>query len=343
MKVLFITKYYLPHIGGVERHIFEISKQLIKRDINVSIITEKYSSRLSNKTNNNGLEIFRISYPKIKFLGLVIIWLKMFWHIKEFINADVVHIHDVFIWFLPLKLFFPFKPVFITFHGYEDYPLKQKYLIIRQISQKLCKGSICVGRFIEKWYKIKSNLITYGAVDLRLFNKDRLNNFKYDAIFVGRIDKHTGVDTYIKAAEILGKNSNFSLIVIGDGAQKRVNKKNIIFLGPVTNVEYYLAKTRFVFVSRYLSILEAFACKKLVFSVYDNPLKEDYLRMTPFSKWLIICKNSEDLVLKVNYYLSNPLLVDNIINEAFDWVSKNSWSSLVELYLNLWNLNKNEI
>ncbi|MBU0998068.1 glycosyltransferase family 4 protein [Patescibacteria group bacterium] len=340
MKVLFISKYYYPHIGGVERHVHEISEQLINKNIKVSIITEKYNAELHDRTNNNGLEIIRISYPKIKFLGLIVIWLKMLCHIKEFISADVVHIHDVFIWFLPLKLIFPFKPVFITFHGYEDYPLKQKYLIIRHISKKLSRGNICIGRFIEKWYKIKSDLITYGAVNVELFNKNKSDKFVYDSIFIGRIDKHTGIDTYIKAAEILGKKSGFSLIVIGDGVNKKISGKNIIFLGSINNVEDYLSKARFIFVSRYLSILEAFASKKLVFSVYDNPLKEDYLRMTPFSKWLIICKNSEDLVLKVNYYLNNPSAVDNIVNEAFDWVSKYSWTLLTEQYLRLWDSKK---
>lgn len=42
MKVLFVSKYYFPHIGGVERYVYEASKLLINRGIDVSVITEKY-------------------------------------------------------------------------------------------------------------------------------------------------------------------------------------------------------------------------------------------------------------------------------------------------------------
>lgn len=339
MKVLFITKYFFPHIGGVEKHVYEVSKELIKNGIKVSIITEKLNTRIDDSKEDNNIKILRISYPKIKFIGLFVIWLKMFSLIREIVNADVIHIHDVFIWFLPIKLFFPFKSIYITFHGYEDYPIKFKYRIIRYISEKLCQGNICVGKFINKWYGTRPNIITYGAVDTSVYSRKRLSpKYKYDSVFVGRLDKHTGIDIYLRACKSLIKNFNFSLLVIGSGVKKIKSNSNIKYLGETNNVAKYLIKSKFAFVSRYLSILEAFACKNLVFAVFDNPIKEDYIRMTPFSKWLIICNNSKDLSNKVEFYIKNPLAADIIVNKAYNWVQKYSWKKLTKQYLRLWNL-----
>jgi glycosyltransferase involved in cell wall biosynthesis len=340
-KVLFITKYFYPHIGGVEKHVFEISKELIKKGIEVTIITEKFDLHLDNFTIKDNIRIIRISYPKIKMSVIFIIWLKIFSLFREFINVNVVHIHDVFVWFIPLKIFFPKKPVYITFHGYEDYPITIKYRLIRLLSEKLCDGNICIGRFIKKWYGIKPNIIRYGAVDIKKYeNNKRMSNYKYDSIFVGRLDVHTGINFYIKTYEVLNKTDFFSLLVVGKNSNCIKQYKNIKFVGEKNNVEKYFQESRIAFVSRYLSIFEAFASKKLVFAVYDNPVKEDYLKMTPFSKLMIICNSPAELIYKINYYKNNQQEATEIVNNAYFWVKNKSWEKLSKDYLYLWGFIK---
>ena len=80
---------------------------------------------------------------------------------------DIIHIHDVFFWYLPLRLLYPRKKVFITFHGYEtQFPPSRSAIWQRRLAAKLTSGNICVGDYIGKWYGIKPTLVTYGATDL---------------------------------------------------------------------------------------------------------------------------------------------------------------------------------
>jgi glycosyltransferase involved in cell wall biosynthesis len=334
-----ISRYYYPHVGGVEKHLKNINTNLNSKGYKVKVITEKYNSNVKNREIVDGIEVLRIPIKKVKIIGLINIWIRLFGYINIINKSDIVHIHDVFIWYLPFRFIYPNKKVFITFHGYESYPVKMSAILIRKISELLTNGNICIGRFIQKWYKTKATFINYGAVDPRLFKPDNKNKYEYDAIFFGRLDEQTGILTYLKAAEIIKRKiPDFKLLVIGNGKYKDEAINNSTLLDFKDNPEIYIRKARFAFVSRYLSILEAFASKKLVFAVYDNPIKKDYLTDTPYKKWLIIVNSPEKLVRSVEYYLKNPDKANVLINRSYRWVKQNTWENLTNVYLNLWEL-----
>ena len=56
MKILFLTHYVWPHIGGVERHVDCVTKELQLKGHEVKIISEN-----------------DVKQPHIKFLGLIYI------------------------------------------------------------------------------------------------------------------------------------------------------------------------------------------------------------------------------------------------------------------------------
>jgi glycosyltransferase involved in cell wall biosynthesis len=127
---------------------------------------------------------------------------------------------------------------------------------------------------------------------------------------------------------------------VGNGAIKNQINKKAKLLGWQEKPEEYLQNYHFVFASGYLSILEAFANKKLVFSTYSNPLKEDYLKMTPFVRWIVIEYSPEKLAEKILHFLNHPddgqLLIDN----AYMWVQDQTWEKLTDTYLKLWKMSK---
>lgn len=138
----------LPHIGGVETHIYEVGKNLKSMGHIVKTISEK-----------------DIKYPKIKFLGLLYIWLWLFRNRKLIERVNIVHCHDVFIWYLPFRFLYPQKPVYTTFHGWEGiWPIPWKNILLKRISNKLSWGSIAVGKYIEKYHGIKANKIIHGGI-----------------------------------------------------------------------------------------------------------------------------------------------------------------------------------
>jgi len=343
MNILFLARRFYPDVGGVEKHVLEISKHLASQGHKITIITQSQNNNKKELSARN-IKVVRIS-KHARRNDKLFIW-KWFWKNRNLLQAaDIIHCHDVFYWYLPFRFLYPQKPVFTTFHGYESYPIKKKAILIRKISETLSFGNICIGDFIKKWYYTNPTIVSYGAVDSSKFNTStslsaRVHNSKINkesAVFFGRLDEQTGVETYVNAIEILKKKyPSFEMLVVGDGKYKKRIEKKVKVIDFQNNIEKYLQKYHFAFVSRYLSILEAFAAKRLVFAVYDNPVKEDYLRMTPFAKFLILAKNETELANKIEFILSHPQREQAMITHAYQWVQKQTWEQVTNLYLQLW-------
>src|SRR5207237_10432020 len=89
------------------------------------------------------------------------------WRFRSLIQeADVVHCHDVFFWYLPFRFLYPQNSVYTTFHGYESYPIRKGAIWMRIISEKLSWGNICFGDFITKWYVTEPTVVSFAAVDI---------------------------------------------------------------------------------------------------------------------------------------------------------------------------------
>lgn len=147
MKILFLTRRAWPDLGGVEKHVKEVSFHLRKMGHKVTIISE-----------------LDIGYPNIKFLGLFYIWFWLFKNRKLIYLHDVIHCHDVFIWYFPFRFLYPQKPVFTTFHGWEGaWPIPLRYIFLKRLAARLSRGTIAIGKYIEKFYGIKTDKIIYGG------------------------------------------------------------------------------------------------------------------------------------------------------------------------------------
>lgn len=361
MKILFLTRRFYPNIGGVERHVLEISKQLIKKEHEVTVISELAQKLNHNKSKNyqsigqsdtqsintkkpvKSIQSNHFVHEKINIYEIPVgtygwskkfnIWYQLFKINKLIRQADVIHCHDVFFWYLPFRFIFPNKKVYTTFHGYEGYPIKKKDILVRKISEILSNGSICVGEFMKKWYGASPDYIIYGGVDIPRKSTTTKN---YNALFFGRLDKQTGVLSYIRAEKIIKeKISKFKLIVYGDGALKTYVKHDLHNFQQ--NIEKKISKFSVVFVSRYLSILECLAAKRMVFAISDNPIKDDYLRMTPFKDYITICRSAEEIAIKVQEYYSNKKDAQIKLDNGFSWVKNQSWFNVANVYMKLWN------
>lgn len=349
-KVLFLSPRFYPEIGGVEKHVLEISKELIKKGYEVSIITESSSSYHSSNPSDRGMH--EVERPSIsgqseteKIQGIKVhrmpfgtsgklkkfrIW-KTLWRNRNLIqDADVVHCHDVFIWYLPFKFLYPNKKVFTTFHGWEGiYPPKYSAKLIRKVSEKLSAGNICVGKYIEKWYGTKASYITYGAVlqDQKPKIKNRSHDKKLKVLFVGRISEDNGVRKYVEILQRL-IDQKIKFEAVGNGSLRKEFEKFGVVHGFVENPTPLIEQADVVFASSYLSILESLVLEKLVISVYDNPLKKDYLERTPFRKSIVVTDNPKIAVEKI---------VENKSNRTgFEWAREQTWEKLSNQYIQLW-------
>ncbi len=161
MKILFLARYKWPRVGGVEKHMEMLSRELVKRGNEIKILTEE-------EVGSDKWEIW-----------------KNIWKYKELFDwADVIHIHDVFFWVFFIRPFYWNKKFFITFHGWEEiYPVPWKNIIIRKISELMASGNICVGDFIKKYYFTRPDYVIFGAAER--FRDTKVQSRK-GSIYVGR-------------------------------------------------------------------------------------------------------------------------------------------------------------
>lgn len=338
MNILFFTRLYSPHIGGVEKHVEKIS-QILKKNHRLTIITEQYDKKLKQEETVNGIKVYRIPVSAVsekqkKWL----IWKELWKHKGLIKNTDLVHIHDVFFWYLPFRFLFPRKKVFTTFHGYEgnDEPPWQA-IIQHKIAEILSSGSIAIGDFMKQWYHARPNTVSYGAASTKPAKLPKIQN----AVFIGRLDHATGILAYLQGLTLLPRP--LRLTVYGDGpllkqAEKLVktNKLKVTFKGFKPYASTQLKNFRLAFVSRYLSILEAMQTKRLVFAHYNNQIKKDYLTCHPQAKNMILFKTPEQFARQLKKSLNQAEQEKQKIEFAHTWAQNQTWQKLANQYLKLW-------
>lgn len=139
-------------------------------------------------------------------------------------------------------------------------------------------------------------------------------------LFIGRLEKDLGLETYFKALDIL----KLKIDIAGDGSLKKECQKYGRVLGFV-DIDKIIKNYNIIFASSYLSILQALINKKPVIAVYENPLKEDYLKMSPFSRFISIVNNPKDFSLNKKFS-----------QKGYDWAQKQTWQKVTDIYLKLW-------
>ena len=285
MRILFLTRRAWPKIGGVEKHIRGVSKVLESKGHKITIISED-----------------NIKYPHVKFLGILFIWYWLLSNRRLIKNADVVHCHDVFIWYLPFRLFYPRKKCVATIHGLEwDFPLRKSSLFIKKLTIKLANRTVAVGEFLEKYLKAKFDLVTYGATNIPK-NKNHIK--REEIVYVGRLEANTGLLNFLSW---LSHTKNTKAIFCGDGVLRGMCEKYGKVYG-FTNPDTFTKKAKYCVPGGYLAALEALnaGCELKLF--WNNKIKEDYWKMSPFVK-----------------------------KEAKVWARKQTWNKLANEYLNLYN------
>ncbi len=339
MTILFFTRLFYPHTGGVETHALEIGKFLVKDGHTVIVVTENHSWPVIDSVE--GIKVYRMPVGKDNWFKKFRIWSWLWKHRKLIKKADVIHCHDVFFWYLPFRFLFPTKPVYTTFHGHEmKFPPAKKAIIVRKMSEKLSWGNICVGKYLQKWYGTKPTLVTDGAIVARKESHVKTIQGKIQIVFIGRLDPDTGISTYLHMLDLLkSKHRDFSFEVCGDGSLREDAEQYGRVHGFVQNVTDFISRADIVFASSQLSIMEALLGKRIVFAAYDNELKKDLLSLAHFGKWIIMSDDPSYLANQFTVVMKNPTAYNTQIEDAYQWVKTQTWRSLADLYIQLWQLN----
>jgi glycosyltransferase involved in cell wall biosynthesis len=357
-SIVMLAPRFYPSVGGVEHVVRQISKGLVAQGIKVSVLTLRDGLAREYRDSIDGVDIYRFDQPSTDdyknffVLGVQRLQsLSRYW--KIIWQADAIHCHDwsMFIyWYLPFRFLFFFKPVYITFHGNEGiYPIPKRVLYFRKIAQWLTKDHICVGDYLKKWYKTPCDKVVYGGLELIRDLPSPLS--KDSAVFAGRLEPDTGIVTYLSAIKMLKYQYDIELHfnIFGEGSLREeiqvfIDKwglNNVVMHGyfVASNNSAVFAWGNYAFVSQNLAMLEAMASHKLVFAVYDNPLKKDYIYSYPNAeKILVASRSAEDLVEKFIYYQQHPLEAEQIRTIAYSYASSMTWDKAVATHLKMYGL-----
>lgn len=355
MKILFLAASFYPSIGGVETHVLKVANELRSRGHKVTVITEQNALSKQSKTQNDNVpikikstdkstffihkklhqnSIYYFKFGQPGFFKKFRIWYMLLRNYKLIEEADIVHCHDVFIWYLPFRFLFLNKKVFTTFHGYEGrFPPVEKSIWIRKMSEHLSFGNICIGEFITRWYGTKPDYISYGGVEKARLPKPKEPRKNLKILLIGRLAKDIGVQIYRDCLKQLKKEKiPFEFTACGEGELRHELEKYGKILGFVKSTKKYIKDADVVFASSYLTMLNICQMGKPIFAVYTNPLKHDYLYSSPFSKYIYIYSNSKELSRGVkNYKINVPRLT-----AGQRWANSQTWNHVADTYEHLW-------
>lgn len=355
-KVLFLTRLFTPHIGGVETHVLRVAQILQKNGFQMTIITEQYDESLNEYEMMNGIEIYRIPFVSIQSKAKLWSWL---WsHRKLFKEADVVHVHDVFWWVFPVLTMIKSK-YFVTFHGWEgSFPPKKTALFQRKAAAQLSRGVIQVGEYIQKWYGTSPDVVTYGGVDLpakkniqvksvlkKVLSAAKVGQYAhsmghtFDAIFVGRLSADNDVKKVADFFSLIKEvHPKAKFLFVGDGPFAGYCESIGTVTGFVPNVSELMNEANIVCANSYLSIMQAQAQGKLVCSFFSNPLKQEYLEQFPQAKNMIIAQSPEEGAEKLADLRAQPTQLREMIRQASEWAQRQSWDKVAQEYEELWKV-----
>ena len=348
MNIVMLTEYFHPHIGGVEKHVRNLSGELALRGHSVTILTRRYDPALEKEERIGDLRVLRFhERPSLPFMKGSL-WPALLSEVNLLKQADVIHVHDHTIFLkgmLPFRLLFPWKPFYVTFHGHEGrFPLARRQIVERRLVERLARGNICVGHYLDKWYGTRSSTVTYGAVSEP---SDIPAPEERSIVFLGRLEPDTGIMTFLQAFSLIQEASQdpFRLYVCGEGslmgkvrAFASEKAPGIEVLGRVDNPASWIARGRFVFASGYLSMLEAMISRRLVFAVYDNPLKQDYWMMMPQARdRMEIAHTPEGLAESFCALLKDPGRERDMTERSHAFARRHSWEELADLCLRLYS------
>jgi len=292
-------------------------------------------------------------------------------------TPDIIHLHGTRAAFwgrLALIGINKRKPIVIyTLHGFHlirrKQPLKLLLLIAERFLNKFTDILVCVSN-TDKKLVLKHRIIAANKITI-IYNgtkiPEHINSRVYSQVvslkkkfgispqdivllYIGRLDVPKDIETIIKAIKILifqKRYKNVRLIIVGEGPHKKSLIKSssqlqdyIFFVGFQQEVIPFLIISNVLVLSSEweglpLVLLEAGAFKKPIIGSNVDGIKE--IIRDGYNGYLFEFKNPVDLANKIEKFLQNPHLLNQLGNNNFQLVkSRFSLERMLDQYKSLY-------
>ena len=360
-KILHVTAYYPPHLGGQEVAVKDLVGQLKNAGRDVEVVTSNLGAKKGSQIED-GVRIFRLG--GVEYAHAVLIWALPFWLLRHTSRRTVVHLHagQVFtpevVWLISKIVGFKY-----IIHLHADFtpsgtgaigkilPLYKKILLDRAIRSAAAVVVINrkdLQRVREENPKVEniqiiSNGVTEDFFDVPREQSDGQRRF----LFVGRLAPHKNLARLLEAIAIV--DPTLDLDIVGDGecrpeleilasAKKLSGVKFHGQLSRESIKHFYSAASAFILPSTVepqgIVLLEAMACRLPVIVSQASGLAD-----TIRGSGIIIEPTVEGIASGIRKFLSiSPDDAQMMVDGAFRKVQERSWSTLLNSYTSLYDM-----
>ncbi|MFQ6087369.1 MAG: glycosyltransferase family 4 protein [Candidatus Methanofastidiosia archaeon] len=333
MKILTVSTFLPPVLGGGESVALELSKRISRHDIEVHLLTT------SKRAYSDNIIIHSVPFTK----GLEIFYSTFGWFaLKKIIEKnkfDIIHSHLIQPWGFVFRNCREKKV--ITVHGavYPERGFPNRFFIDSALktANRIVVPAKWTLKYIKRHYGFQGIYIPNG-IDTETFKPN--NDRKRDNVilFVGRFLEQKGVRELVEVAKQL---KEYEFWFVGEGPLgKMINLPNTKNLGMKTTkqlVDIYNKATICTFPSYFESFpmvgLEALACGKAIVTT-----KLGFSEMIENGENGILIKSKDVGTLKDKITL---LMEDTKLRKKFEKNSRKSvlkfrWNLILEKYLKLY-------
>lgn len=334
MKIVQICPLYKPHLGGVETHVAQFNRYLKADKHQVTVLSTQHKAQLPLQEERDSVTIHRL--PTAADGKKLATWRWVWQHRDIFFEADIVQVHDIFWWMLPIWPFIS-KKTYTTFHGWEGiYPVRITAKLQRWVWNKMSQATMHVGDWIREFYWDKPTLVMYGGITAPALNKQATTK-KTALVFYGRLSPENEVEKYLQLIKVLKKkHPEITMTWVGDGPLAKACQKVGEVTGMVADPIPFLDQATFVFSSSYLSMLQAQVLGKVVCAFYSNPLKQRYLETYPGRQSMLLASSASEMSEMIEKLLAEPQNVAKLSRSAQAFARRQTWQRVTEMYYQLW-------
>jgi len=360
MRIVHVTGYYPPHLGGMEYRTKDLSENFAKRGYPVEVITSNIGCRDGKLPSKKNL---RIQYLRSFEFAHTPIIPSLFLRLLLLPKDSVIHLHISQailseITYLVCKIRgFPYIA-----HFHLDVKASGKFGFLLPFYKRFFLGPVmrnadAVSVLTEdyknivckKYYipKEKVFVIPNGTYFKPSNNKERRLHKPIRLLFVGRLSIQKNIPLLIKAFHncIYKYKLALSLQIAGDGEKKEEIRKLVRKLGlekyvtmlgnvpPQEVQKLYNQSDVFILTSSDESfgtvIIEAMVTKTPVIAT-NIPAVRNIIKDKV--NGLLVHQDPKDVAKAISKLIKDPALRKNLINNAFHDVKKYNWEKITDQY-----------
>ncbi len=276
-KILMVIESVFPSTGGggAEGQVCTLATHLPTKGVAVSVLAPMVSYGVQREHDTlDGIAIHRLPYPKIHLMGPAIMLLTLAWRLYQkrreytFIHAHIAGNMSAVCCVMGRLLK---KPVLVKLTGttemvggildpHAGLTVRLRKKMLRLATHYQALSSEIAQRLVKSGFDAKKIKRIPNAVNVARFSSVKhdltarvalCGNKRFVGVYVGRLEREKGVEFMLQGwAKAFGNRHDAALILVGSGAlqtelqaqaKSQGIEDQIIFVGPSTRVETYLA------------------------------------------------------------------------------------------------------